>query len=324
MKKTLLALSLTVLFFSCKKDEKTEFTATDVTGTTVVRGSVSKPIITPTVVSGNTTWTNTARIPVANVVVQIKVNKNQLYPASIAQGADVYSGVTDANGNYAITVKTNAQGVNANWTIVGFTGTQDTVVNGVTKPGLWANYFGTTANVTLIMGQDYNAGHYNFNATNMTSNPNTIIVGSAIVSGSVGLQHFLKARTTGTAASVAFGNTITPIPAGTTVYMTLDKDPTTLATKWYTTTTDANGRYTFTFPTVNSGTAGFNQNATIWVADFAGNKDSIETINGGAGSIIPGSSKAGIFGNSSTNQNALYSNENRNATHISLTGFTPN
>lgn len=319
MKKSLLALSLTVLFFSCKKETKTEFTATDVTGTTVVRGSVSKPIITPNGAGG---WMNSARIPVSNVVVQIKVNKSALYPNSIAQGADTYQGVTDANGNYAVTVKTNATGVQANVTIVGFTGTQDTVVNGVTKPGLWANYFGTNSNVTLIMGQDYNYGHFNFNPTNMTSNPNNIIVGSAIVSGSVSLRHISKAVTTGTAASVVFGTTNTPCPAGVTVYMTLDKDPTTLATKWYTTTTDANGRYTFTFPTVNSGTAGFNQDGTIWVADRAGSQDTVQSINNGATTIITG--KSGVHQSASMFQGGLYSNENRNATNLAQNAFTPN
>jgi len=320
MKKSLLALSLTALLFSCKKEKtETDFTATDVTGTTVVRGTVSKPIITPT---GLGTWTNTARIPAANVVVQIKVNKNLLYPNSIAQGADTYSGLTDANGNYAITVKTNATGVNAQWTIVGFTGTQDTVVNGVTKVGLWANYFGTNANVNLVMGQDYNAGHYNFNATNLSSNPNTILVGSAIVSGSVSLRHISKAVTTGTAASVVTGFTNTPAPAGVTVYMTLDMDPTTLATKWYTTTTDANGRYSFTFPTVAAGTAGYNQDGTIWVADHAGSQDTVQSINNAPTTIISGVS--GVHQSASTNQNGLYNNENRNATNLAQNAFTPN
>lgn len=321
MKKSLLALSLTALLFSCKKEKtETDFTATDVTGTTVVRGTVSKPIITP---NGGGGWMNTARIPAANVVVQIKVNKNQLYPNSIAQGADTYSGLTDANGNYAITVKTNATGVTAQWTIVGFTGTQDTVVNGVTKVGMWANYFGTTNNnVPLFMGQDYNAGHYNFNATNLSSNPNTILVGSAIVSGSVSLRHISKAVTTGTAASVVFGTTNTAIPAGTTVYMTLDMDPTTLATKWYTTTTDANGRYTFTFPTVASGTPGYAQNGVIWVADHAGSQDTVQSINAGATTTITG--KTGVHQSASMNQNGLYNNENRNATNLAENVFTPN
>lgn len=320
MKKSLLALSLTVLLFSCKKEKtETDFTATDVTGTTVVRGTVSKPIITP---NGSGGWMNTARIPAANVVVQIKVNKNALYPNSIAQGADVYSGVTDANGNYAITVKSTANGVNANWTIVGFTGTQDTVVNGVTKVGMWANYFGTNNNVTLVMGQDFNAGHYNFNATNLSSNPNTILIGSAIVSGSVSLRHISKAVTTGTAASVVFGTTNTPCPAGATVYMTLDKDPTTLATKWYTTTTDANGRYTFTFPTVAAGTAGYNQDGVIWVADRSGSQDTVQSINAGATTIISG--KTGVHQSVSNNQFGLYSNENRNATNLAQNVFTPN
>ena len=42
MKKSLLALSLTALLFSCKKETTTDFTATDVTGTTTVKGTCTK------------------------------------------------------------------------------------------------------------------------------------------------------------------------------------------------------------------------------------------------------------------------------------------
>ena len=324
MKKSLLALTLlTAMFFSCKKETTTDFTATDVTGTTLVKGTFTKRVITP---DGSGNWVTTTKIPAAGVSVQIKVNKSQLYPASIAQGADVYSATSDANGNWAMTIKSNATGVQGYVTMNGFNGTQDTIINGVTKTGLYANYFGNTpGNTTFFMGTTHDFGVFNFVASNLTSNPNNIMIGSAAVTGSVSLTHFLKTVTTGTAASVAFGATNTAIGAGTTVYLAFDMDPTILTTKMYTTTTNASGYYTFNLATVAMNTSGFNnQDATIWVADYTGTKDSIMTINGGAGSVIPGSSKPGVFGNAQTTQFSLYNNEVRNNAHINLGGFTAN
>jgi len=321
MKKSILLLTLvTAAFFSCKKKTTaTDFTATDVTGTTTVQGVCTKNIVTP---NGSGGWTTANKVPATNVLVQMKVNKNQLYPNSIAQGADVYSATTGTNGAWSMSVKSTANGVNGYMTIAGFNATQDTLINGNVKAGLWANYFGTSMNVTLFMGTTYDAGTYNFAASNLNTNPNNIMIGTALVSGTVGLQHWLKTVVTGTAASTSFGSTVTPIQAGTTVYMSFDMDPTLMAPKMYTATTNSSGGYTISVNTVAMGTSGFNQDATIWVADHAGTKDSIQTINGGAGTVI--FSKPGVHGNASTAANALYNNEIRNNAHITLTTFTAN
>jgi hypothetical protein len=250
------------------------------------------------------------------------VNKNELYPNSWAQGADVYSATSDAQGNWSINVKSTADGVQAYMTIAGFNGTQDTLINGVTKTGLYANYFGDSDWLNLYMGTTYEWGVYDFNASNLTSNPNNIVIGSAIVSGSISANHILTSKTGTNAAVVVGGGTNIAVPAGITVYMTLDKDPTTLAPKMYTATTDANGRYTFTFPTVSSTTSGFNQNGTIWVADYATTRDTIREVNGNSAPKTTGPS--GVFGNVSTTQNGLYNNENRNATNLNHSTWTPN
>ena len=60
-----------------------------------------------------------------------------------------YTGTTDANGNYAINVKSNSQGVAAMITIDGFTGTQDTIINNVTKTGLYATVSQNIDNVSI-------------------------------------------------------------------------------------------------------------------------------------------------------------------------------
>ena len=320
MKKSLLALSLTALFFSCKKETKTEFKATDVTGNAVITGVCTKNVITP---NTNGNWITTARIPASGVQVQVTINKNSLYPNSIAQGADVYSSSTDANGKYSLAVKANAQGVSALFTIVGFTGTQDTIINGTTKTGLFANYFGTQYSINGVrVGATYDQGTYNFNASNLSTNPNNIQIGTAIVSGSVSANHVLTTKTGTAAAVVVPGGTNIAVPAGITVYLSLDKDPTTLAPKMYTAQTDANGRYSFTLNTVASSVAGFNQNATIWVADYATTRDTVRVVDGNSAPTVTG--RAGVFNNTSTNQNGVYTNEIRNATNLNYGSFTAN
>ncbi len=318
MKKSLLALSLTgLLFTACKKEKTVDFEATDVTGSTILRGTCTKNIITPNTTGG---WINTNRIPAAGVNVTVKVNKSQLYPNSIAQGADVYSAVTDANGNYSINVKTNATGVTANVTIDGFTGTLDTLINNVTKTGLYANYFGNSTNITLTMGQTRTFDR-DFTASNLSSNPNNIIVGSAVITGSVGYELPLKV-TTGTVITIG-GFTNVAVPAGQTVYMSFDKDPTTLAPKTYTAATDASGKYTFTgIPTVNSGTPGFGQTASLWVADFNTNRDTFQVINSTNGALISGPS--GVFNQETNTQFSIFSNEVRNAVNMFYNNWTAN
>jgi hypothetical protein len=321
MKKSILALTLlTVAFVACKKKTTSELTPTDVTGTTTVQGVCTKNVISPNGAGG---WINTNTVPAAGVLVQIKVNKNQLYPNSVATGADVYSATTGTNGVWSMSVKSNATGVQAYMTMTGFNGTQDTLINNQTpKTGLWANYFGPNpTNLVLVMGTTYDYGLYQFTASNLTSNPNNFMVGSAIVSGSVSLRHVLKTVVTGTAASTSFGFTNTAIPDGAIVYMTLANDPTTLAPKMYQATTTA-GRYLFTFPTVASGTPGFAQNGTIWVSDRAGSQDTVSVLNGANNGIITGLS--GVHQSATTTQNGLFNNEIRNATNIAQNAFTPN
>jgi hypothetical protein len=308
MKKSILALSLTVILFSCKKDKTNEFTSTDVTGSTVVMGTVSKNVITP---NGSGNWTNATRVPVAGINVSIKVNKNSLYPNSSAQGADVYTGVTDSTGNYRISVKSNATGVSAQITIDGFTGTQDTIINGNVRKGLYSTYAGTNQNRTLYMGQNVTFNH-DFFATTVSSNPNTVLsIGAAKITGSVGIN-FFKEVTTGTVVSI----TTTNVPlASQKVYLTFNKDPNTLATKSYEVITDANGFYSFDISTVASGTSGFNQNATIWINDYAATRDTIKANN----TVKTGAK--GVFQMETLFQNGVYNNNIRNANNFSYNSF---
>lgn len=310
MKKSILALSLAALTFAaCKKDKTNEFTQTDVTGTSVVKGTISKNVITP---NGFGSWTNGTRVPVAGVVVTCKVNKNSLYPNSTAQGADIYTATTDNNGNYSMSVKSNANGVNALITIDGFTGTMDTIINGTTKTGFYSTYAGTSQNRTLQMGQNVQFDH-SFFGNQVTTNPNSNLkIGSAIFTGSVGVN-IPKEVATGTLITL----TTTNVPvAGRTVYLNFSNDPTTLAMKSYTTTTGADGYYSFTLATVASNTGGFNQNATVWVADYATTRDTLKANN----TIKTG--RLGVYGMQTINDFGIYNNHIRNANHFLYNSFT--
>lgn len=323
MKKSLLILSTAAILFSCKKDKTAgDFTQTDVTGTSILKGNISKNVVIP---NGGSGWNNNGRVNLAGVMVTVKVNKSSLYPGSQAVGADVYTGTTDANGNYAISVKSNATGVSALVNIDGFNATQDTMINGVTKPGLYATYVGTQTTFNLFSGTNQVFNH-NFTATNLTSNPQTIAIGSAVVTGSIGMQFVLKSRATPTSAAV-FGTTVVPVPAGTKVYLDFDKDPTTLATKRYETTVDASGNYTFNLATVSSTATSFNQDASLWVADYSRTRDTVLVVGTGTAAISGGANitgKAGVYNNNTNFTGGVYTSEIRNAINLTYTGFTAN
>ncbi len=311
MKNTIAILATLSLLVACKKENSNTITPTDTTGYGSLKGTVTKNTIMP---NGNGAYNPNAVVPAANVKVTVKVNKNALYPASNASGADVYSTTTDAKGFYNIDIKTNANGVSALVTIEGFTGTMDTIVNGNTRTGLFTNYIGTQQTRQIIIGQANQFDYLMANST-INSNPNTIYqIGTGIVTGSVAVNQFKQVQT-GTLVSL----TSTNIPlANHKVYMTFNKDPNTLATKYYEVTTDANGVYSFNVSTVLNGTAGFNQNATIWVADYATTQDTISTSN----TIKTG--RAGVFQSITTNVNGIYNNSVKNANNFVYTNFVRN
>lgn len=310
------ALSALVLF-SCKKDEKEEFKQTDVTGTAVLKGNVNKNVITP---NGAGQWTSNSRVNMKDIRVTVKVNKGGnggLYPNSTSAGADVYTATTDSLGNYYMTIRSNANGVNALLTIEGFSGTQDTVINGVTKKGLYATYNGLTNNLNVTMGQVITTNHA-FTASNVSSNPNNIVIGTAVVSGSVGMT--LPIKQTGT-LSVG-STTLVPVPANTLIYLTFDKDPSILTSKVYQTTTGANGSYSFTVNTVAMGTSGFNQDATVWAPDFAAKRDTVTYSNATPTGTITG--PMGVFSQIQTVRNGVYTYSIKNATNLNYSSFTQN
>ncbi|MDI1353880.1 MAG: hypothetical protein PSX36_03105 [bacterium] len=312
MKKAILAIATLITLTTCKKDDTgSTFTATDVSGSTLLKGNVNKNIVTP---NGSGGWTSTSRIAASNVNVSVKVNKSSLYPNSNAQGADVYSTKTDSLGNYSLNIRSNASGVAAQITIDGFMGTLDTIVLGSKKTGLYSTYAGTSLNRTLFMGQNSQLD-YGFVGTAVSSNTSTALkLGTATISGSLAIN-YLKKVMTGTIVSI----TTTNVPVGgRKVYLNFSNDPGTLTTRTYETQTDATGAYMFTISTVAAGTPGFSQNANIWVADYEHSRDTVNLNN----QIITG--RPGVYQGQTINQNGVFNTNIRNANNLLYSSFIPN
>jgi len=311
MKKSVLLFASLAVLASCKKENSNDITPTDTTGNGTLKGTITKNIILH---NGNGSYNPNALAPAANVKITVKVNKNALYPASNAAGADVYSTTTDAKGFYSLDIKTNANGVNALVTIEGYSGTMDTIINGQTRSGLLTNYFGTQQNRQVYIGQSTQFD-YQLSSSTIGSNPNYIYqIGTGIVTGSVAVNQYKQVQT-GTLVTL----TSTNIPlANHKVYLTFNKDPQTLATKYYEATTDGNGVYSFNISTVMSGTSGFNQNATVWVADYSTTQDTITPTN----TVKTG--KAGVFQSISYGVNGIYNNSVKNANNFVYNNFVQN
>jgi hypothetical protein len=349
MKKSLLALTLTAALFSCKKDiEQKSLEAKDISGQGWVKGNLTKTIITP---NGTGGWTNNTRIPAANVNITVRVATNGvdgIYPNSNYASTEVFTGSTDANGNYAIGVKSNGTGtgVLASIFVEGFTSTQDTVINGTTKVGKWYAYLGSSspAGTRVWKGQTtwWNPTPWSNGGGNMSliadiTNPTTPNIGSAIITGSIAHSFVRSASTNnnGTVTTSPPTSTDVPVPDGTKVWYTFDVDPLTLSTRVYQTTTSA-GNYTFNVTTVAAGTNGFNQNGTVWLSDLTGTRDTVKCLTTITGTVVGvqttatpfTTGKAGVWNAAgiTSNQNGLFNNEVRNAVNLTYNqaSFTAN
>ncbi|MBK9284137.1 MAG: hypothetical protein IPM51_07420 [Sphingobacteriaceae bacterium] len=346
MKKSLLALTLTAALFSCKKDiEQKSLEATDITGMGWVKGTLRKTIITP---DGGAGWTSNTKVPAAGVNVSVRVNKNGgtgIYPNSNQSGVEVFNGVTDANGNYAIAVKSNgtSNGVNALVLVEGFQGTQDTLINGVTKTGRLCNYFGMSQNMMVYKGQStYWNGNNNINewafyngnmsVVNDNNNPTQNQIGTAQITGSVTFGVWTSSTNvvSGTVQPSSVNqNGLLTAPAGTKVYYTFNTDPLSLSTKVYETSLAANGTYTFDVSTVKVNTPGFGQDGNVWIQDLRQSRDTIKITSVYTGTTFVSSSTViatgptGVYnGGTFSNQNDLFNGEIRNGVNHNYNFFS--
>jgi hypothetical protein len=231
MKKTLLTIGVVAALFSCsKEDEITVLEATDLTGTAVVTGTISgdNPL------NG---W-NTAGLE--GVPVSIRVDNDQLYPNnSSAQGSEVYSGTTDAEGRYSISVTVNQEGSAANVTfgnkiiIDPANGYSYTFSDDNSSSGSYTLY----ANQNKVIDTEYDS--------DSNGNANTAPVGTGEVRGKVYIEKSIEW------AAGVFKDTLYYLD-NQNVTLVYDYDPTTRMPKTYTATTDANGDYSFTVDCVDN------------------------------------------------------------------------
>jgi hypothetical protein len=309
MKKTLLAIGLSVLLFSCKKTTTTNFTATDMTGNATLSGKITKVILAQNAGTGYSNVT----IPAAGVEVSVRILNSQLYPNSpTAQGSLVYNATTDANGNYNISLKANGNGSTGTITVNDYVGTKDTILLGnITKTGPYNTFGGTTLTKTFVKGQDQTFT-YTMIGTPLVVNPNQPpVIGTAVVTGSVFINFF---KQTGPTTYVIAPYTLPNYP----VTLKLDKDPTTQMIRTYSGMTDANGIYSFTVQTTDIGTPGFVQTATVSVNDYAATQDTIKTGN------IRVTGKSGVYAGTFNTVAGVTNTKIKNQINMTYNAFTPN
>lgn len=293
MKNTFLLIGLTAVLFSCKKKEDNTFEATDMTGSTVVEGTATKQI------GGNTT-------PISGAVVTVKIKNSGtggLYPGSSAVGSEVYSGTTDAMGRYAINVKTNGTGVSSEITFKGFSAKNDTAAAAIVY-----DYPTTVYTPTLYKGVNLTQNHTYMGTALVT--PSNQGVGTATVSGMLYKPTWVHAAATGAATY-----SLTYPAANRMVYLEYDKDPMTLTKKIYSTTTDANGRYSFVVNTPNMGIAGFANAAKIYTTDWATTNDTVKFTGG------VNTGKPGVYPGGTMNTTGVYSTVIKNAQNFGYMTF---
>lgn len=351
MKKSLLALSLVGVLFSCKKDiEQKSYEVKETIGTAYIKGNLTKATITPNLPwqPGNMTWNSNGKTAASGVNISVRINKsgwNGLYPNSEIQGTDVYTGTTDANGNFNIAVKANGrdQGCQATVLVESFTGTVDTVFNGTVKAGRNANYMGWSTNIQVYAGQSSALNYFpcgnnqavwsfcsgNMNYFDQNNGPLTLNTGTAVVTGSLSTEIVRSSVTvvSGTASPASLSTTNIPVPAGTKVWFRFDSDPVTYATKIYQTATDAAGGYSFNIATVEEQTPGFNQDGYVTVGDWTGTRDTVKINSIYTGTLFVSSTTVTVPGKHGTWHatdygsvyvGALYNNEIRNSTNFNF------
>ena len=293
MKKSLLAIGLTVLLFACKKETTTSFKATDETGTGTLKGTITK------------TMSSGSNAPAVGVNISVEVKNSQLYPntpPSLASysSSQVFTGTTDANGNYSIAVKTiGGSGVSAIVTINNLTSTSDPVT------GTQAIFGGTVTSQQLITGVTTD---YNFNMTTI-NNVGTVVTGTATVLGTLKVLFYKE-------GPAGVFNLAPYTLANHTVQLDFDRDPSTQVVKTYNTTTDANGNFSFSINTTAA--AGYNDAAKLYVVDYPTTQDTIKL----SGTQVTG--KPGYYQNTFTNLTGLQPTNINNANILIYSNFIPN
>jgi len=252
MKKSLFiaVLGLAMVFSSCKKNNEPSFSAANETGTTQFTGVIVKEQ------EGGST------APISGVVVTVDIKNSQLYPNSpTAQGSNVYSGTTDANGLFSINVVTNGNGIRARVNVANTISSYDPI--GGTQ--VLFQVSNDPGHLYFVAGVPVSASY----TMVPTTGTGTAVTGTATVTGTVKeqLYDYVHGPNYG-------GDTLLPLP-NYTVMLNFNKDPNTQLVTAYTAVTDAKGNYTFTISTTNA--QGYPDQAQVYVNALAGTMDTIKS-----------------------------------------------
>ncbi|MGP8215892.1 MAG: hypothetical protein ACLQQ4_10040 [Bacteroidia bacterium] len=301
MKKVFAIVGITVVLFSCKKNQET-FTATNMTGTTQVTGNITKP----QAVAGG----GTVNVPASGVTVTVEIQNAALYPYTVppAQGSKTYSGVTDVSGNFNITVTTlGGKGCPGSVYIGNLTNSIYDPTTGATGTFTGGSY-GT---LTCISGVPVTP--VNFNMTYQQTGTN--VTGTATVMGTLKVVLIRELP-----ANNYYDTTVAVTAYPMQLYFY--NDPTTLTEKTYNATTDGNGDFTFSITTAAESTI-FPDNATITIPDYTATQDTIKPN----GNRVTG--RQGYYSGFSTNftgliPGAINNSHTNNNSPITYRTFNPN
>lgn len=292
MKKLIFLFSVAITMIACNKEKEVNFTPSDILGEATITGIVTKQILP------------SGKIPVEGVKVIVTVKKSELYPNSkSAIGVETFEDVTNAEGEYSITIKTNAEGVSAFVSTSGFIGTLDAYSGGELTVGERALFTSQTDTITVKTGVN-EVSDISITGTQIGAASDAVSIGKATVRGYVyildkGEKDYLSNHT---------------------VVLTLDKDPFTNAEKVYTTKTDAKGSYVFTIETVESGTKDYEQKATVKAYDF----EARQRIYDLGDDKWKTEDKDGVYSAPATiNLTAVYNNSIQVGKDIAYSAFTP-
>jgi len=273
------------------------------------------PTLAASTFNGTTTFTGKVTkdqnigesAPFQSVTVSVSIPNRELYPLSSGtsvMGNSVFSGTTDVNGNFSITVSTTTSAIDA-W--VRFTPPPTSVYDPIN--GTLATFDSYATRYWFKAGSPVTAGVIDLGEN---TNVGTNVTGTATVLGNVYIS-FYQEITPGTPVGGSFKNF--PL-ANETVSIDFYEDPTTGLPKTYTATTDAKGAYTLAITTTNA--QGFDDYGNLYVINLNHTQDTITS----AGATITG--LPGYYSGTTTTINSLTPNAISNKNYLYFNNFHAN
>lgn len=247
----LLALPFVFALQSCsEEEEESKNTATVSMGSATITGRITADLI----------LNNGQKEGVQGVKVVARINTSDLITTGNVNAAGLtraYEAVTNANGEYTLTVEANSRPVNVSLEIPQTFNQTQTLENGTTRPTVFNRTTFVPTPVTITRGQVYTQNaDYNYNIPSE--------IGTIKISGEVFYRNNLCKG-----ISVELDSQIAVVPANTALVITWNDDNGNARESVV--NVDANGKYEFTIETANA-----NKTITIRGRKFYADRNDID------------------------------------------------